>query len=133
MSEEPAAGAAIVPGYAGHADMLSRRLSDQQVRAWVGELLAGMRERVAAGEQQERLEALLMRCEFADQHVIHAIEDDRFARPEYAAMLEDYDRKLVAASSGCSTVTAGELAALLEGLERAFDERATAIASRLER
>jgi hypothetical protein len=133
MSEELADGAAIVPGYAGHADMPARRLSDQQVRAWVGELLAALRERVPLGEYGDRVEALLMRCEFADQNVIHAMEDDRFAQAEYAAAIEEYDRKLVAAANGLPSAGTGALEAVVAGLERAFTERAEGIANRLKR
>jgi hypothetical protein len=133
MSEELAAGAAVVPGYAGHADMPARRLSDQQVRAWVGELLAALRDRVPLEGYAERVEALLMRCEFADQHVIHAIEDNRFAEPENAAALEEYDRKLIAASNALANAGPGDLGPVLDALERAFDERAEGIAKRLKR
>jgi hypothetical protein len=132
MSEELADEAAIVPGYAGHADMPARRLSDQQVRAWVGELLAVLRDRVPLGEYADRVEALLMRCEFADQHMIHAIEDDRFAQAEYAAAIEEYDRKLIAAASALPSAGPGDLAAVVDGLERAFNERAE-ISNRLKR
>jgi len=122
----------LVPGYAGHGDTAARRRSDQQVRAWVGELLVDLQDRLALDGVRERVDALLMRCEFADQHVVHAIEDDRFGQDEYAAAIEDYDRKLVAAAAACATVTAGELTALVESLERAFTERAAGIEARLK-
>lgn len=123
----------IVPGYAGHADAVARRLSDQQVRAWVGELLAELRDRVPLDGQADRVEALLMRCEFADQHVIHAIEDDRFAQPDYVAAVEDVDRKLIAAAKPLPTVEPAQLPETLDALERAFNERSEEIATRLKR
>ena len=123
---------ALVPGYAGHADASARRLSDEQVRAWVGEMLVDLQDRLALDGVRERVDALLLRCEFADQHVIHAIEDDRFAEPDMAGVIEAYDRKLVEAARGCTTTAAEELTVLIETLERAFDERAAAIAAQLK-
>jgi hypothetical protein len=133
MSEDMAAGPSLVPGYAGHGDAAARRRSDQQVRAWVGELLVDLQDRLALDGVRERVDALLMRCEFADQHVVHAIEDDRFAADDFAAAIEDYDRKLVVAAGTCSTVSAEGLSGLVEAIERAFDERATGIEARLKR
>jgi acyl CoA:acetate/3-ketoacid CoA transferase alpha subunit len=128
MASQPS----LVPGYAGHGDAVARRRSDQQVRAWVGELLVDLQDRLPLDGVRERVDALLMRCEFADQHVVHAIEDDRFGQDEYAVAIEDYDRKLVAAAGVCTTVTAEELTALVDSLERAFTERAAGIEARLK-
>jgi hypothetical protein len=135
MSEDTdkTAGSALVPGYAGHADARARRLSDQQVRAWVGEMLANLRERVPADGYSERLEALLMQCEFSDQHVIKAIEDDRFAQPELVELVEDCDRKLIAAANPGPKTAPDGVPALLEALETAFKERSEAIEARLKR
>jgi hypothetical protein len=129
MSEDRA----LVPGYAGHDDAIARRLSDQQVRAWVGELLTDLQDRLPLDGVRERVDDLLMRCEFADQHVVHAIEDERFGGPELAALVEDYDRKLIAAAAACPTVTAEGLGGLLDAIEGAFADRATGIAARLKR
>ncbi len=133
MSEERPAATPLVPGYAGHADALARRLSDKQVRAWVGEMLAELQGRFAGGDHQERLETLLMRCEFADQLVIRAIEDERFGQPELAELVEACDRRLIEAAAGGRSATAEGLGALFEALERAFDERTASIEKRLKR
>jgi hypothetical protein len=132
MSEDMTSQASPVPGYAGHSDAAARRRSDQQVRAWVGELLVDLQDRLSLDGVRERVDALLTRCEFADQHVVHAIEDDRFGRDEFAAAIEGYDRKLVAAAGACATVTAEELTGLVETLERAFAERSAGIEARLK-
>ncbi len=124
---------AIVPGYAGHEDVQARHMSDQQVRAWVGERLADLQGRIPMGGYQDRVDALLMRCEFTDQHLIRAIEDDRFAEPDAAAAVEEYDRKLVALANSSTSTSAGTLGTLLDGLEGAFDERAAGIAALLKR
>jgi hypothetical protein len=122
-----------VPGYAGHADAAARRLSDQQVRAFVGEILTDLQDRLPVGDSRERYETLLMRCEFADQHVIRAIEEDRFAKADAVAAVEEYDRKLAAAGGACRTVDAEGLAGCLDALERAFAERAAGIEGFLKR
>jgi hypothetical protein len=133
MSEDRIGLAALIPDYAGHRDARARRLSDQQVRAWVGEILAGLRGRIALDGLAERFEALVLRCEFGDQHVIRAIEDDCFGEPEVAEEVEAHDRVLVeAANRGRSTEPASP-EAFVEALERAFDTRAAAIAARLKR
>jgi hypothetical protein len=133
MSKDTDMGAALVPGYAGHADARARRLSDQQVRAWVGEMLAELRGRLPADGPADRLDALMMRCEFSDPHVIHAVEDERFGQPELVELVEACDRRLIEAARNGRTADAADLGALLDGLERAFDERAAAIAERLKR
>lgn len=124
---------APVPGYAGHADATARRLSDQQVRAWVGEMLADLRERVPAGGFTDRLDALIFRCEFGDQHVVKAIEDSRFAGPELAELLEACDRKFIAAASPGREVGPEGLGALVEAIETAFNERSESIVAGLKR
>jgi hypothetical protein len=135
MSEDTdkTGSSALIPGYAGHADARSRRLSDQQVRAWVGEMLADLEERLPPDGYRDRLDALLMRCEFGDQHVVKAIEDDRFAEPDLVELVEACDRKLIdAARPGRETGSDG-LGALVEALETAFNERSEKIAARLKR
>jgi hypothetical protein len=133
MSEDRIGPATPVPGYAGHADARARRLSDQQVRAWVGEILAGLRGRIALDGLAERFEALVLRCEFGDQHVIRAIEDDRFGEPELAEEIEAHDRALVEVANQGRSAEAASLGALVEALERAFDARAAAITGGLKR
>jgi hypothetical protein len=133
MSEDAASPALPVPDYAGHVDAVARRRSDQQVRAWVGELLVDLQDRLPLDGVRERVDALLMRCEFADQHVIRAVEDDRFREADFATAVEDYDRKLVAAAEGCRTVTAAGLNALIDAIEQAFNARAAGIEARLKR
>jgi hypothetical protein len=122
-----------IPGYAGHADARARRLSDQQVRAWVGEMLADLRDRIPLDGYRDRFEALLMRCEFGDQHVVKAIEDNRFAEPDLVELVEACDRKLIAAANLGRETRPDGLGALIEALETAFNERSEKIEARLKR
>ena len=135
MSEDTDKNASSVPipGYAGHADARARRLSDQQVRAWVGEILADLRDRVPLDGYRDRFEALLMRCEFADQHVIKAIEDNRFAQPDLVELVEACDRQLIAAANPGRQTGPDGLGALIEAVETAFNERSEKIEARLKR
>jgi hypothetical protein len=127
MSDDVSALHDLLPAYAGHADAQARRLSDQQVRAWTGESLVDLRDRLDVGPVSDRFDALLMRCEFGDQHVIKALENDHFAEPGAAATVEEYDGRLVAAAAAAQTVTADGLEGFMGTLEHAFDERATAV------
>jgi hypothetical protein len=130
--DETPASSAVVPGYAGHGDTLARRLSDQQVRAWTGELLVDLQDRLPVDAVRARLDALLLRCEFGDQHLIRAIEDNRYAGDGFASALEAADRTLVETANQARTVNADGLPAFIAALERAFDERAAAAVARLE-
>lgn len=131
MSEDLTGRTELVPGYAGHSDRRSRRLSDQQVRAWVGEILADLRPRLAAAGLAERLDDLLLHCEFGNQHVIRAIEDDRFAAPDAAEMVERADRTVVEAANRLKAAPPEHVPAALDVLERTFNERSASIEARL--
>ncbi|HEV8022223.1 MAG TPA: hypothetical protein VGP41_13205 [Candidatus Lustribacter sp.] len=133
MSTDAAAGAPLVPGYAGHADVLARRLSDQQVRAWVGEMLAELEERIPIDAVRDRFEEVLLHCEFGNQHVIKAIEDNRFAEPDKVQLVEDVDRRLIEVANRGRTIEPEGLSGLLDDLDRAFNERSAAIEAQLKR
>jgi hypothetical protein len=133
MSDDVSALRTLLPAYAGQDDEQTRRLSDQQVRAWAGEMLIDVQERLALDGLSDRFERLLMRCEFGDQHVMKALEDDRFGEPAVAAAIAAEDRKLVEAATRGRTVAAGGVDGFIGDLERAFDERAAAVAAQLKR
>jgi hypothetical protein len=123
----------VLPAYAGQDDAPARVLSDQQVRAWTGESLVDLQDRVALDGLQERFDKLLMRCEFGDLHVIRALEHGDFDTPETAAAVEHYDSRIVAAATRARSVGADELSALFDELERAFDARAAVVVKTLKR
>jgi hypothetical protein len=123
----------LIPDYAGHADAPARRLSDQQVRAWAGESLVDVQERLGLGADSGRFEKLLLRCEFGDYYVIKALEDARFGAEDTSAAVERYDRNVVAAAAEAKTLTAAGLDAFVAGLERALDERAAGVSALLKR
>jgi hypothetical protein len=133
MNEDLTRRRELVPGYAGHADPQARFLSDQQVRASVGEMLAGLQERLPADGLRDQVETLLLRCEFGDQHVIRAIQDDRFGKPELAELVEACDRKVVEAADRVKNAGPDDLASAFGALVQAFDERSAEIEARLKR
>jgi len=118
-----------IPGFAGFADVAARRLSDQQVRAWVGERLAALRERVPLGAALGDFEDAIVHCQFGDQHVIKALEDSRFGEPERVAVLEAEDTRLIVAASGSETVTSEGVAAFVAAVREAIRQRNAAILS----
>jgi hypothetical protein len=133
MNDDVSALRAIMPAYAGYGDATARRLSDQQVRAWAGEVLIGLQERLAIDPLPEGFERLLMRCEFGDQHVIKALEADDFGVPGVAAAIEAEDRKVIAATAPVGPVPAGEVDAFVAALELALDERDELVMTQLKR
>ena len=64
-----------IPAYADYGDEDARHLVDKQVRAYVGEALSGLRERLEkelAGAVAELLDRTLLMCEFSNQQLMRA-------------------------------------------------------------
>jgi len=127
MSDEIIDVRTSVPGYAGHADVVSRRRSDQQVRAWVGERLAALRERLPLDGATAAFDDALFHCQFGDQHVIKALEDAHFGDDATAAAVETEDAQLIAAAAGSERVDAAGLSAFITRVSDALRERTAAI------
>jgi len=116
-----------IPGYAGFADPIARRLSDQQVRAWVGERLAALGQRLPDAFATPGFEETLERCQFGDQHVIKALEDGRFADADHVAAVEAEDAQLLTSAARAEAVDAAGIAALIAEVSAAIRHRADAI------
>ena len=70
---------ARIPGYADYGNGDARHTVDKQIRAWLGEALSAARDRIGpSGPLAERLDGLILRCEFSDQRVIRAADHARF-------------------------------------------------------
>ena len=120
---------ARIPGYADYADTDARHQVDKQIRAWLGEALTEARDRLKPADGlAERLDGLLLRCEFSDQRVIRAADHARFDR-ELVDHVHTLDRRIV--ETGDAVRAAGsldELATALDDAARVLDERFGAIA-----
>ena len=117
----------LISEYAGQADAQARRRSDQQVRAWIGERLAELRQRLSLGEVSGPFDELLMHCQFGDQRVIKALEDNGFADPATSADVETEDARVIDAASASERIDAAGVAAFIDTLAAAFRRRNDAI------
>jgi hypothetical protein len=118
-----------IPGYADYAGADSRHQVDKQIRAWLGEALSAARDRLRPeGALMERLDGLLLRCEFSDQRVIRAADLARFDA-DLVDHVHALDRRIVEVGDRIrATATPDELATALDDAARVLDERFGAIA-----
>jgi hypothetical protein len=118
-----------VPGYADYANADARHEVDKQIRAWLGEALSEVRERLGpSGALAERLDGLILRCEFSDQRVIRAADHARFD-PGLVDRVHALDRAIVDVADRIREVTSNDdLSAVLDAAARLLDERFGAIA-----
>ncbi len=120
---------ARIAGYADYANAAARHQVDKQIRAWLGEALTDARERLNPdGALGERLDGLLLRCEFSDQRVIRAADHARFG-PDLVDRVHQLDRGIVETAEGIrAAASADELSSELDDAARLLDERFGAIA-----
>lgn len=117
-----------VPGYADYGDHTARHRVDQQVRALVGEALAGARERLRpSGELGEHLDRLVVRCEFSDQRLVRA-EDHGVFSDGLVDRVHALDRAIVdCAGRIVAAATGDELRVALAEAGPLLDQRFGAI------
>jgi hypothetical protein len=112
-----------IESYAGYTNDVARQRADEQIRAYVGEALARLRERLRpAGAAAEALERLLVRCEFADQAAAHAFDAIDVDAGEIVATAAA-DRELVTLADRADALDAAELESFLAQIAGAFDRR----------
>jgi hypothetical protein len=118
-----------IPGYADYGNVDARHQVDKQIRAWLGEALSDARARLEPeASLGERLDGLILRCEFSDQRVIRAADHAQFDE-DLVARIHQLDRTIVACAEAIRAITsADELGAALDDVARALDERFGAIA-----
>jgi len=118
-----------IQDYADYANTDARHQVDKQVRAYLGEALSEARDRLKPAEAlAERLDGLILRCEFSDQRVIKASDHASFG-PALVDRVHELDRELVECSDRIRAAkTLDELAAELDLAARYLDERFGAIA-----
>lgn len=107
---------AVIAGFAGYQDEEKRRLADEQLRAYVGEHLAGIsQDRLSALSAGERAayDRVLVRCEFINQAVFSNFNEN--ATPERIAGVVTADGEVLASLDDYAR------------LEAAFDKRDAAM------
>lgn len=104
-----------------------RRLSDEQLRGYVGERLAELPANVLdalSPGQRERYDRLLLRCEFLNQQGFH-----EFVRgpKERGAAVDAADQELKASADRLPDANAASIGDILKNIETAFDKRDAAM------
>jgi hypothetical protein len=108
----------VIGGFAGYQDEEHRRISDEQIRAFVGERLVALPAATVdalSGDDLARYERLLMRCEFVNQLAFTRFKDA--SAQEWLDAVAAADLRLVSAAQ------TGDLAQI----ESAFDRRDAAM------
>lgn len=112
-----------IESYADYTNDRDRLLSDEQIRAYAGEALARVLERLQpSGRAAESLAGVLLRCQFADQSVVRALDSDDVS-PAEIAEFHAADRELVVLADRADSVDAGALEAYVAQLDVALDRR----------
>jgi hypothetical protein len=112
--------------YADYRDQDARHLVDKEVRSYVGEAVARLRERAGA-EAADLLDDLLMRCEFSDQRVIRAMDHGTFSDETLVDKIHALDRALVEAADRAESLDTQGLTAYATEVGDLFDQRFGAI------
>jgi len=113
-----------IPGFPGYADADSRRLADEEVRAYLGEALAALSDRLgpAVGPLSERLESTLLRAEFMNHTAFKPFESANLDESHKSAMAAA-DLAVVDLADRSTSVDAGSLASYLDAITAGLDAR----------
>ncbi|MBV8074499.1 MAG: hypothetical protein JO140_03640 [Candidatus Eremiobacteraeota bacterium] len=117
-----------IPAYADYAEEDDRHLVDKQVRAYVGEALSTLRERLGtiAGGLEDRLEQVLMMCEFTNQQLMHVMDHAHFSGDE-VELLHHVDHELIEIADRAAAIEHTALEDYLSQIEALFVRRAKAV------
>lgn len=117
-----------IPAYADYGDEDARHLVDRQVRAYVGEALSGLRDRLSGLTETltQQLEHILMMCEFTNQQLMQALEHARLVDAEFEE-LHEVDHELISTADRALSIEVSMLDAYLEELTSLFARRAQAV------
>lgn len=115
---------AIIAGFAGYDEEPGRRLSDEQIRGFVGEVLALLSaaevDRLSEADRA-RFDNLLLRCEFVNQGTFRFFDTEPTSRRVQATLAAD----ATVLESACALRASSEGArtAAIAALSDAFDAR----------
>lgn len=118
-----------IPAYADYGDEDARHLVDKQVRAYVGEALSLIRERLSADLAEtvsEQLEKTLLMCEFSNQQLIHMLDHAKLSTVEIEE-LHEVDHELIQTADRADAVEVHKLDGYLSELTSLFARRAQAV------
>ena len=119
---------AMIPQFPGYLDEAARRLSDELVRSYAGEALAGLMDRLRPLEapMEARFDALLMRAGFANQSAFRGY-GSAVLSPERSAAMLGADTLLVTLAQRAASVDIQSAPGYLDELAAAFDARDSAM------
>jgi hypothetical protein len=112
------------PGYASEDDI---RRSDEFIRAYVGERLSELQERLGDGSAADSLEPLIERSAFANQRALRPLEEPNL-HLEVPALF-DADLALLEAADRATSVAPAGVGAFCASLTEAFDARDAAMSA----
>ncbi len=121
-----------IESYADYTNDDSRRLVDEQIRAYVGEAVSRLQERLGPdGAAGDALSAILLRCQFADQHVVRALEAATVDGTDFSAV-HKLDRDLTAAAERADSIAPPSLDDYLTEISTLLDARTRVLLARAE-
>jgi hypothetical protein len=118
----------IIEGFGGYAEPNHRRVSDEQIRAFVGEALAGLPavEIDKLPEDERRYyDRVLLRCEFINQELFRLFDGEPTVERMEALLLADLE--VIEAALAVREMTGATLNGVLLALNAAFDKREAAM------
>ncbi len=118
-----AALCAKIPGFPGYGDADARRLSDEEVRAYLGEAMAAIGPRLGSAEPlTERYDSTLLRTEFMNHAAFRIYESAKLDDAQTTAMAAA-DLAVVGFGDAADAVDAGSLDNYLDSVNATLDER----------
>lgn len=115
---------AEIPNFPGCEGEMECRLSDEQVRSYVGERLASIDDSALSPDEKALYDSLMFRSEFMNQEAFRIFDEDRNEN-RIAAVIEA-DAALVAAAKNLDS-TGGKLDDTFKAISEAFDRRDAAM------
>lgn len=121
-----------IAGFPGYGDEDARRRSDELVRSYLGEALAGLQARLQPldGAVEARLGDLILRSAFTNQEAYEDYEERARKHPEFEAMAAA-DARAIEAADAAPAVEAAEAAGYLDRAAQALDARDAAMENRI--
>lgn len=114
-----------IPDFPGCEGEMECRLSDEQVRSYVGERLASLDVQQLSAEERQLYDTVLYRSEFMNQEAFRIFDENRDEN-RIAAVL-DADAGLIAAAKKLDA--SGKAGDALKAINEAFDKRDAAMLS----